>query len=316
MRTMVYALAIAGACNGNDKDGQDTDVLPDSDTATAQTCGDGVVEGTEDCDFGENNAADGNCLTDCTLADAQQWPISLSNLPVAAFDAEGVTEATAPLGTGAWKPSDTNKNLDGVVKFQLNIPLYDFRDDPALQGLDTSAYPELGQITDRDVVGTITVADIAEIRFKAWHPTGQSPRYYIYVYTQPDGTDDQGSWYGRVLYGYAGTAVGLDAPAEQWVTFSTAGTTNRIVFRDKDIDQLGHDDAVDLADVSALPWTWGGDSDDTDAPVGPIDYGSEAVQYVAISTSSGTGTSEFDALLDAVEILLDDGRSITVDLEP
>lgn len=316
MRSAWMVLALAAACNGNDKDEGDTDRLPDSDTGTEETCGDGVVEGLEDCDFGEANATDGNCLPNCTLNDAQQWALSLSSLPIAAYDAEGVSEATAPLGTGAWKPSDTNQNLDGVVKFQLNIPLYDFRDEPDLQGIDTSAFPELGQITERDVLGTITLADIAEISFQAWHPAGQTPRYYIYLYTQPDGVDDQATWYGRSLYGYSGLAVGLDAPEEQWVTFTTTGGTNRLDFRDKDVDQLTTGDQVALDTLLASPWTWGGDTDDTDAPVGPVDYGSEAVKYVAISTSSGTATSEFDALLDAIVIELKDGRSITVDLEP
>lgn len=156
------------ACNGDDKDETgDTDQLVDSDTGEPATCGDGIVQEPEDCDFGENNAVDGNCLLDCTLSDTQQWALSLAALPLTAYDAVGVVEPTAPYGTGAWRPADSDLNFDGLPKLQLNLPLYDFRDDPALASVDTTAFPELGQITERDVVGEITVADIAEVRFQA-----------------------------------------------------------------------------------------------------------------------------------------------------
>ncbi len=176
-----------------------------------------------------------------------------------AFDAEGVVQATAPLGTGAWKPADENKNLDGGATFRLDIPLYDFRDDPEFQSRDTSTYPESGQVTDRDPIG-----EIAGVSFKAWHPAGQPLRYYIYPYTQPDGVDDAASRDGYRLIGASSQARSIDAPEEQWVTFSLAGSTNQIVFRDKRVGSIPRVELATLADLTAGPYTRGDDTDDTD----------------------------------------------------
>lgn len=308
-------LAACGVSDATDKDAStdetDTDSLP-----PLTDCGDGVVEGNEECDFGDTGNDDaGNCSWTCRLNPDQRWTLSLQEVEgvqQGLFDAVGVTDATSPLGTGAWRPADADLGSDGLAKLELYVPTYDIRDVPAFQSADLSAFPQASQLAASNWFGEITVGDLADVRITTKHPTGQRPRFYVYIYTQPDGSDDGAIWYGRSLVGFTGYATPLDAPDDTWTTFSVAGDTNQLVFWDNDDDDAGELDGVTLDTLRQMGgYAW---SDDTDAVA--REYRTEVVKYIALQTSSGTGTVDFDGLVDELVIELDDGRSLTLDLEP
>lgn len=328
LSTSALALALAlAACKGN-KDEDSVDTLPVSGTTPGTTggtptgtpvgtatnlCGNDALDPGEDCDFGAANASDGNCLPDCTLSDTQYWTISLSAFPTTLVDAVGASFADAPLGSGAWQPADSDLNGDGLPKVELNMPMFDPRDDPGFFLLQIPELP-LDKVSDDDHVGIVTVADIASITFDARHPAGQSPRFYLYLYTQPDGVDDGAAWYGYRLYAYTGD---LPTPAaDTWGTYSTNDPTSPFGFWDT--TAAGGTGAGAGATLAELTATTAFDWSAVDGSLNStsIDYGAEAVKYVSIQTSSGTGTTDFDGAIDNVLITLTDGRSFQADLEP
>lgn len=309
MRTSIWlGLVLLAACNGKDDDDKDTDVGSDdtdvdtdgtdTDTDAAGVCGDGVLDEGESCDLAELNAEDGNCRLDCTCAPQQVWSLSFAEATeIEAVDGRGVVEATAPAGTGAWGTSTTDLGADGTVKFELYAP--------------TTA-PGFACFAG------VTVGDIDTISYHTWKelPESSGDDFFAVIYTEPDGVDDSGTFYGSRLTALTYQSRDLDAPASTWNQWTSAAGTNQLTWADEprtgtfygtDLPSLG-----ELTDSSAFDWSTVIDGADATA----LDYGSEPIKFLSVQTGSGTQTSAFTGLLDALEITFKDGRSVTVDLEP
>lgn len=134
----IVALAAAGCRKNKDGDGEDSDTADkETDTGTEGFCGDGVIDSDEECDLGGGNGAGENCLSDCSASDQQIVEVSGADVvEEIGLDATGVTDGMAPAGDGAWTPSDTDEGNDGLAKFEMYIPLYDYRDELSPQQLD------------------------------------------------------------------------------------------------------------------------------------------------------------------------------------
>ena len=280
--------------------------------ATTDLCGNDQLDGTEECDFGGDNSATGNCLPDCTLSDDLYWTISVANFPAPLIDVEPVNIPNAPLGVGAWKPADSDLNGDGVAKVELHMPMFDARNDPSFFLLQIPEFP-LDKVSDDDHIGEIRVSDIAEISFQSSTPGGQEPLYYLYIYTQPDGIDDGAAWYGYRLIAF--TNVLTHPAADTWTTYSTNDAQSPLAFVDPTASgaevHTARQTLTELTATTTLDWS----TIDASLNATSIDYGAEVVKYVSITTSSGTMTTDFDGLIDDVQIRLNDGRSFQADLE-
>ncbi len=163
--------------------------------------------------------------------------------------------------------------------------------------------------------GSFTIDQIQSISYHtvndATNPSGVD--FYLTVYTMPYVGGDA-SWYGNRLTGEPLYSNGYMAPsAWVWNTWTTDAGTNQLVFNDSNNSgNYGFYGAPTLADLQAgtidwSAWTSGGSSTS-------IDYGSQSVLYMTLST--GSGWSSFEGYLDAITISLTTGDSYVIDLEP
>lgn len=174
-------------------------------------------------------------------------------------------------------------------------------------------------------LGSFTVEDIQELAFhtKTDHAiTGSTPlNFYVSIYTEPDGVDDTASWYGYRLNGEPYFSRALDAPADEWIRWSTSPGDNQLTFFDAHNAELfGFYGQPSLPELQAGPVNWQEDfgyGKDKD-----IDYGAETVKALAFATGS-SWADEFEGYLDTIEIALSSGpgrsakgQSVVVDLEP
>lgn len=274
-----------------------TDSAPPIDTMVADPCGNDVIDAGESCDDGAANGPDANCLDDCTWNATTSFVVSQADAQaVATFDGRGVADALAPAGTGAWGTSPTDLNGDSLVKFELYY-------DP--------------KTPDYAVLGDITVADLDELSFWTKKPgAATSADFYLVIYTEPDGVDDRGAFYGYRLTATPWRARGLVAPPDTWNRWSTKTPTNQLTFIDEPVtgtfSATGTPTLAELQATTTFDWQ----SVDGGFPATTIDYGKERIKFLSIQTGSGTQTSAFEGLLDLLFIRLKDGRTVTVDLEP
>lgn len=284
----------------------------ETDPPIEDTCGDGELDAEEDCDHGDENGPDANCFEDCTVNPSQHVVVRASEVVgPARLDAEGVADATAPEGEGAWTPSTTDLGGDGLVKFELNIPLYDFYPDLTPQQL--ALVDQAPYAPPESWLGPVLLGEIAEIAFHTNTPAaeGDSP-YFLVLYTRPDAGDT--TWYGHRLTALPTTARSVDAPNDTWVRWSVHGPSNQFSFADE--PTIGTFTAPGLPALAELGASFDWSSVDATFPATSIDYQAEEMRFVSIQTSSGNDTVQTDARVDRIEIELVDGRSLTVDLEP
>ncbi|MFB6075137.1 MAG: hypothetical protein ABEJ89_09000 [Haloarculaceae archaeon] len=176
--------------------------------------------------------------------------------------------------------------------------------------------------------GDVTIDDLTYVAYhtkKSTPTTGSQPyNVYLQLYTEPDGTDDKGSFYGYRITGEPYFASGLDAPADEWVEWSTAGPANQLTFYDDSYVGFGfYGGQPTLAELQAGAIDWSARK--SGAPATNIDYGAEVIKYITLQTGSGFPDS-FDAYLDTVEIGIETsagrgngataGQMARIDLEP
>lgn len=163
----------------------------------------------------------------------------------------------------------------------------------------------------RDHVGEFTVADIESLRVHSYK-TEATRDFMAIVYTAPDGTDDDASWYGRRLHAALAWAAAPNAPVDTWNAFSTATGANQLQFWDfrHSNSALGvqpsGNNYFTLADIQAGAVTPAGVD-------GARDYRTEKVKYVSFSTSSEL--TEFEGSIDGIELRLKNGKKLVVDLD-
>jgi hypothetical protein len=160
-------------------------------------------------------------------------------------------------------------------------------------------------------LGDFTLADIASIQVHSKRPATEPNNFTLLVYTQPTETDDDASWYHHRLHAQLDWSASLAAPADTWTTFSTDSGDNQLRFWDfRDANTAAGvqpaDNFFTLADLQAGAITPTG-------VTGARDYRTEKVEYVTLSTYSSYAT--FDGSVDALEIVLKDGRQLVLDLE-
>lgn len=172
-------------------------------------------------------------------------------------------------------------------------------------------------LTPVDLFGSaFTIADIAELSWWTKKSTtgGSAPDWYMTIYTETDGVDDDASWYGRRLTWEGLYANNFSNPADVWNKWSTDAGTNELTMNDsrRPGGNFGFYGGPTLSDVVSGPIDWstypGTGATDT------VDYSTETVKYIVLETGSGWANG-FDGFLDNITIKLADGSSMTIDLE-
>ena len=177
---------------------------------------------------------------------------------------------------------------------------------------------------DFESLPSFTVGELDEVSY--WTKKSGGPGdvdFYLLVYTEPTGSGDDASWYGRRLNAepYYLTLAGdqADAPANEWNEWTTDGTTDTAPLRFVDANRtgigLGYGDGTmpTLQDLQAGPTDWS--SLRTGGEATSIDYGSLTVKTIALSTGSAWATG-FDGSLDDATVRLTGGSELRIDLEP
>jgi hypothetical protein len=160
-------------------------------------------------------------------------------------------------------------------------------------------------------LGALSIADVASITVRSRKSASATTDFTLLVYTLPDGTDDDASWYGRRLHVPLESSGALAAPTETWNEFSTAAGANQLQFWDYrhpnlSLGEQPTDNRFTLAAMQAGPVTPAG-------VTGARDYRTERIQYITLSTYSDYAT--FDGSLDGIEIELTSGKRLVLDLE-
>jgi len=167
-----------------------------------------------------------------------------------------------------------------------------------------------------NVLGSFKIDDIASISYHTNTPhaiTGETPNdFYLVIYTKPDNVNDHG-WYGYKLIAEPYFSENLNAPANQWSKWSTDEGTNQLTFFDPDtIGFYGFYGQPTFQEIQAGSINW--HDYYSGCPDISIDYGVEVVKYISFQT--GTGWMEtFQGYIDAITIALNNGISVTIDLE-
>lgn len=201
---------------------------------------------------------------------------------------------------------DTSLSTIGVGSWQ--------NDDDS--GDKTTFYAFFGAGTS-PTLGDFTVDDIKSISYKTNKPDAQGePDFYVALYTEPDGVDDNASWYGYRLNMEPYFSNNLNAPANTWNTWSTdAGTNQLTIFDQQELNAFGvatgQPTLQDLQTSTAFDWN----TVDAGGNVTAIDYGSETVKAVSFQTGTLWDDS-FTGNIDEAVIELNNGNTLTIDFEP
>ncbi|MGC8944013.1 MAG: right-handed parallel beta-helix repeat-containing protein, partial [Caldisericia bacterium] len=165
--------------------------------------------------------------------------------------------------------------------------------------------------------GEINIDDIQTISFHTNKPLptdGTHPyNFYLVIYTKKDGNDDKGSWYGYKLISEPYFSENLNAPADEWITWSTDSGINHLRFFDPDTTgYYGSYSDPFLSDIQSGPINW--NDYNSNYPTTNIDYGPEKILYISFQTGSAW-SNNFDGYLDGIYVTLNNGDQIIIDLE-
>lgn len=159
----------------------------------------------------------------------------------------------------------------------------------------------------------VALTDIADISYHTYKETAQNGlNFYINIYTNPDGVNDDAGWYGhRITFEplYAGNFSDI---VNAWNTWSTSAGTNNLRALDSNHTNFGFYNGPTLADLQSGPLDWGNYPTSGSSEV--IDYSGETINYFVIDTGSGW-TADFEGYVDGFTITLVSGASVTVDLD-
>jgi predicted ribosomally synthesized peptide with SipW-like signal peptide len=210
------------------------------------------------------------------------------------------------VGSGYWSDDPNQTNQDGGDYEQLYIT---FEETYGPYYLDSLA--------------TFTVGEIETIRYRTRRPQGASQDYFMEIFTFPDGANDDATWYGRQLQALPGNALDKSVNPDTWLTWRTDPGQNQLTFYDYNHDYdttdsnsppyLGQDTGVTLSELqSTASFDWSNYVSNADST--PKNYRDEEVRALRFATGSAWEDTHVGDL-DAIEIRLDDGREMLVDLE-
>jgi len=159
-----------------------------------------------------------------------------------------------------------------------------------------------------------TIDDIEVIEYHTYKPTVQGGlNFYINIYTQPY-TGGSSSWYGSRLTCEPMYSNNFVDTVGSWNKWSTDPGQNQLTIFDQPRSlAYGWYYPPTLSNLQASAINWNNWL--STAPITNIDYGPETVKYIVIDTGSAWA-STFQGSVDALTIILTDGSSVTVDLEP
>jgi hypothetical protein len=117
--------------------------------------------------------------------------------------------------------------------------------------------------------------------------SGSEPyNVYFQLYTEPDGMDDQASWYGYRITAEPYFSQDLDAQGGEWTMWSTEEGDNQLTFFDDAYVGFGfYGGQPTLQELQAGPIDWS--TRKSGASSTNIDYGQEVIKYVTFQTGSG-----------------------------
>jgi len=200
-------------------------------------------------------------------------------------------------GSGYWTDADGVNNSNGAPYEQLYLG--GFSDVATLDPLPTP----------------FTLGDIESVSYRTRKDADETQDYFLEIYTVADGTNDDASWYGRLLQALPGDALNRDAPAGEWVTWSTDPGQNQLTWKDYNRSGIsfGTQTGVTLADLQSTDtFDWSGFV--SGAGSTSVNYQDEEILTFRIATASGWYDSH-EGDLDAVQIDLTSGDSVVFDLE-
>lgn len=244
---------------------------------------------------------------------------SLAALPVLVLGA-GVAAAAQPAAACEVVPKSYTVVLDGTVANQAGAAATN-----AAHYLGNGAWEAvLGQKMELYVSPALVPEFgnqpiyFGEIKSITYHTNKPGPQtsvdFSMNIYTAWF-TGSTSSWYGYRLSAEPYFSKNLNAPSNQWNTWSTNPGTNQLTFYDTNNDGgvYGFYTQPTLQQLQSGYIDW--QSYLPSAPETSIDYSSQQVKYFEF----GTGTAwagTFRGYFDAITISLWDGTSVTFDLEP
>ncbi|RYZ60026.1 MAG: hypothetical protein EOP08_14960, partial [Proteobacteria bacterium] len=161
-----------------------------------------------------------------------------------------------------------------------------------------------------EYLGDITLAEIESVKVHSRRNSAVSSDFSMLVYTEPQAAGNDDTWYHHRLHAELSNATALDAPAQEWNEFGTGAAVNGLRFwdfRNKNIDegaQPGADGFFTLATLQAGAITPAG--------LEARDYRAEKIKYLTFASYSTA--LDFDAALDGIEIVLKNGKGVSLDL--
>jgi hypothetical protein len=211
---------------------------------------------------------------------------ALNGPPLNGSAAINTSSTQSVIGSGSWQANGTS-----VSQYYL----YAYA-GPAQRGL-----------------GQLTVADLNSISFSTLTTTAAAtPDWYITIYTMPYSGGE--SWYGNRLVLEPYLANGLNAPANQWNTFSTTAGANQLTVNDTGgrSGNQGYYGQPTLSTIQSGPITWSA----LGSPGGsttPINYASMNILGIVLSTGNPWANG-FTGFVDDVNINTTHGN-VQFDLE-
>ncbi|MBC3765163.1 PEP-CTERM sorting domain-containing protein [Neptunicella marina] len=192
----------------------------------------------------------------------------------------GQTTPAAPLGNSAWSAT-TFGNAGAYSEYYLY-----WDTDPS-----TTEY---------------YLGDLISLSFDTLKNSGVND-FFIQIYTTVDGNHDGSGWYGQRLTFDPLYANNINAPANNWNTWSTLAGTNQLnVYDHQNYGGYAAPTLAQLLDGSYV--------DDPFYTFDDIDYSREAIRGITIKTGSAWGTT-FSGSIDNVNFDFGNKGQLQFDLE-
>jgi hypothetical protein len=218
-----------------------------------------------------------NTLTAQLNVDASENNISLDDPSIFGDNGLKATNEKRYIGKGSWKATGEGEYVE----------LY----------IDPSRYN----------LGHKRIKDIDYISYSTNKPDDEkSVDFFLAIYTKPYNGGDK-EWYGHRLNAEPMYSKNINAPANEWNTWSTNGSNNQLRFFDGNHGPMGtyEDPTLEVIQEGSVTWQDGK----------AIDYREQEILYFKIGTGTAWHKEFKDAYLDDIQIHFKDSSYIKVDLE-
>jgi hypothetical protein len=219
---------------------------------------------------------------------ASSGPISNGSAPI------NTTTSQHMIGSGAWQANGT-----AVSQYYL--------------------YANLNSSTEQGL-GQLTISSLSSLSLSTFLTPAQAaaaPNWFLSIYTATYPGGETTSFYGNRLILEPYLANNYSNPGNQWVTWSTASGANQLRVDDTALSgSLGFYGEPTLANIQSGAITWSTYTAAAGLSGGsttPINYGSQNIKYIVLSTGSGWAAG-FTGMVDDVNINSTPGN-VQFDLE-